>query len=153
VVACNAASLNVVLQIGDPHLCSKISDLLLQEKGHYVQAINYPTVPIGQEKLRMAPTPHHTTEMIDTFIEDMLDVWVKLGIPIKPVVRNTNPMSYYYYYYLFERFEFVFFQARCNMCNRESLCTKINSRIQNNCRITIESCLAPNCYQLINASA
>jgi len=61
---------------------------LLKEKGHYVQAINYPTVPIGQEKLRMAPTPHHTIEMIDTFIEDMLDVWAKLGIPIKTV---SNP--------------------------------------------------------------
>lgn len=70
-------------------MCSKISDLLLQEKGHYVQAINYPTVPIGHEKLRMAPTPHHTAEMIDTLVKDMLEVWVKLGIPIK-AVRNNN---------------------------------------------------------------
>lgn len=66
-------------------MCSKISDVLLQEKGHYIQAINYPTVPIGQEKLRLAPTPHHTTEMIDTLIEDLLDVWVKLDIPMKAV--------------------------------------------------------------------
>ena len=76
-------------QIGNPNLCSKISDVLLQEKGHYVQAINYPTVPIGQEKLRLAPTPHHTSEMVDTLVEDMLDVWVKLGIPLK-AVRNHN---------------------------------------------------------------
>lgn len=76
-------------------MCSKISDLLLQEKGHYVQAINYPTVPIGQEKLRMAPTPHHTAEMIDTLVEDMLEVWVKLGIPIKAVRNNfENSISY-----------------------------------------------------------
>lgn len=73
------------MQIGNPNLCSKISDVLLQEKGHYVQAINYPTVPIGQEKLRLAPTPHHTSEMIDVLVEDMLDVWVKLGIPLKKV--------------------------------------------------------------------
>lgn len=66
-------------------MCSKISDMLLQEKGHYVQAINYPTVPIGQEKLRLAPTPHHTVEMIDVLVNDMLEVWMKLGIPIKAV--------------------------------------------------------------------
>lgn len=59
--------------------------MLLQEKGHYVQAINYPTVPIGQEKLRLAPTPHHTYEMIDKLVDDMLDIWIKLGIPIKTV--------------------------------------------------------------------
>lgn len=69
-------------------MCSKISDVLLQEKRHYVQAINYPTVPIGQEKLRLAPTPHHTAEMVDTLVEDMIDVWVQLGIPIKNVCNN-----------------------------------------------------------------
>lgn len=84
-------------QIGNPNLCSKISDVLLQEKGHYVQAINYPTVPIGQEKLRLAPTPHHTAEMVDILVEDMLDVWVKLGIPLRTVsnyiyniLQNSN---------------------------------------------------------------
>jgi len=35
----------------------------------------------------LAPTPHHTPEMIDVLVEDMLDVWVTLGIPIK-AVRN-----------------------------------------------------------------
>ncbi|XP_025404714.1 5-aminolevulinate synthase, erythroid-specific, mitochondrial [Sipha flava] len=117
----------IPIKIGNANLCSKISDLLLQEKGHYVQAINYPTVPIGQEKLRLAPTPHHTAEMVDKLVNDMLDVWVKLGIPIKT--------------------------AHCSMCKGKPLCDRINSSIQNNCRITIESCLVPNCYQLINASA
>ncbi|XP_015374160.1 PREDICTED: 5-aminolevulinate synthase, erythroid-specific, mitochondrial [Diuraphis noxia] len=117
----------IPIKIGNPNLCTKISDLLLQEKGHYVQAINYPTVPIGQEKLRLAPTPHHTPEMIDTLVEDMLDVWVKLGIPLNA--------------------------TRCNMCKKKPLCARISNHIQNNCRITIESCLAPNCYQLVNASA
>ncbi|CAI6353074.1 unnamed protein product [Macrosiphum euphorbiae] len=117
----------IPIKIGNPNLCSKISDLLLQEKGHYVQAINYPTVPIGQEKLRLAPTPHHTPEMVDTLIEDMLDVWIKLGIPLNA--------------------------TRCSMCKKKPLCARISNHIQNNCRITIESCLAPNCYQLVNASA
>ena len=38
------------------------------------QAINYPTVPRGQEKLRVAPTPHHTKEMMDKFVEDVATV-------------------------------------------------------------------------------
>lgn len=93
-------------------MCSKISDLLLQEKGHYVQAINYPTVPIGQEKLRMAPTPHHTAEMIDTLVEDMLDVWVKLGVPVKAVrIHFENPISY----------SFICFKIVCNLLFLDSL--------------------------------
>lgn len=58
-----------------------------------MQAINYPTVPIGQEKLRLAPTPHHTAAMVDKLVADMLEVWVKLGIPVKPV-RNDDLIRY-----------------------------------------------------------
>lgn len=58
-----------------------ISDKLLREKGHYVQAINYPTVARGEEKLRFAPTPHHNEEMMDHLIADMKDVWKDLKLP------------------------------------------------------------------------
>lgn len=34
----------------------------------YVQAINYPTVARGEELLRIAPTPHHTPEMMKYFV-------------------------------------------------------------------------------------
>ena len=58
--------------MGDPEICSKISDDLIVKYGHYVQAINYPTVPRGHEKLRIAPTPHHTREMMDQFVVDLV---------------------------------------------------------------------------------
>ena len=48
------------------------------------QAINYPTVPRGQEKLRVAPTPHHTKEMMDKFVEDVATVWEEVGLDLAP---------------------------------------------------------------------
>lgn len=55
----------IPIRIGDPLIGTQISDLMIQEHGHYVQAINYPTVARGQEKLRLAPTPYHTFEMME----------------------------------------------------------------------------------------
>lgn len=68
--------------MGDPLLGTKISDELIRNYGHYVQAINYPTVPRGQEKLRLAPTPQHTKPMMDKFVEDLLVVWKELNMPL-----------------------------------------------------------------------
>jgi 5-aminolevulinate synthase len=45
--------------------CKAISDHLLSEHGIYTQAIGYPTVAIGEERLRFVPTPLHTDAMID----------------------------------------------------------------------------------------
>lgn len=59
-----------------------MSDTLLKEYGHYVQAINYPTVPVGEEKLRLAPTPHHTRPMMDQLVADIVKVWNKVGLPL-----------------------------------------------------------------------
>lgn len=71
----------IPLKIGDPLLCSRIADTLIREKGHYIQAINYPTVPKGEEKLRLAPTPKHTEAMMNQFVQDTLDVFHNLNIP------------------------------------------------------------------------
>ncbi|XP_014257108.1 5-aminolevulinate synthase, erythroid-specific, mitochondrial isoform X2 [Cimex lectularius] len=70
----------IPIHIGDPYICSKLSDTLLRQKGHYVQAINYPTVPKGEEKLRLAPTPFHSQNMIDNFVKDLAEIWHQLGL-------------------------------------------------------------------------
>lgn len=82
----------IPIKIGDPLLCSQIADHLLNDKGHYVQAINYPTVPKGEEKLRLAPTPGHTQAMMDKFVQDTLDVFHHLNIP-KVIKPNEEPRA------------------------------------------------------------
>ena len=73
----------IPVKIGNPQHCSAISDMLMQDYGHYIQAINYPTVARGDEKLRLAPTPYHVPEMADVLVADMKAVWKKLGLPLK----------------------------------------------------------------------
>ena len=54
--------------INDARKCSEISELLLKKYGHYIQPINYPTVPKGRERLRITPGPLHTLEMINDLV-------------------------------------------------------------------------------------
>jgi len=72
----NACTHIVPVMIRDAKLCKEISDRLLDEHGIYVQSINYPTVAVGQERLRFAPTPLHTDAMIEeciTAVKQCLD--------------------------------------------------------------------------------
>jgi 5-aminolevulinate synthase len=62
----------VPVMIRDAIRCKAISDKLLDEHGIYVQSINYPTVAVGAERLRFAPTPMHTDAMIDDCVRALV---------------------------------------------------------------------------------
>jgi 5-aminolevulinate synthase len=68
----------VPVLVGDAKRAKAMSDALLADYSIYCQAINFPTVPVGTERLRFAPTPFHD----DGMIEDLINALVK--------VFNTN---------------------------------------------------------------
>ena len=66
--------------IGDPMLCKKASQMLLDDFQVYVQPINYPTVPKGEERLRITASPQHTSKMIKKLVTALCSVYENLEI-------------------------------------------------------------------------
>jgi 5-aminolevulinate synthase len=64
----------VPVHIGDAALCHSVSRRLLDEFAIYATPINYPTVPVGQERLRLTPTPLHTDAMMDALVQALRTV-------------------------------------------------------------------------------
>jgi 5-aminolevulinate synthase len=71
----------VPLMIGDASRCKAASDLLMRRHSIYIQPINYPTVAIGTERLRITPTPRHTEAHLADLVEALVDVWRELDLP------------------------------------------------------------------------
>jgi len=64
----------VPVLIRDAVRCKQLSDILINEYNIYVQAINYPTVDVGTERLRFAPTPLHTDAMINDLVDKLKEI-------------------------------------------------------------------------------
>ncbi|CAH1964423.1 unnamed protein product [Acanthoscelides obtectus] len=119
----------IPIKIGNPLQCGAVSDMLLKEKGHYIQAINYPTVARGEEKLRLAPTPHHSKELMNKLVEDLSEVWAELKLPLGGLQCGQE----------------------CKFCHQPILFDLFESR--ENSRNSMHNCNIPNCPQIVAAPA
>jgi 5-aminolevulinate synthase len=85
----------VPVMVADAERCKAASDLLLSRHSIYIQPINYPTVPIGKERLRVTPTPRHNEAHVSSLVEALVDVWKTLDLPFSPAriltLRERRP--------------------------------------------------------------
>jgi len=116
----------IPIVIGDPAKTKEASDVLLQKFGHYIQAINYPTVPRGKEKLRLAPTPFHTYDMINTLVSDMNKVWNLLKLPKDERISSDQ----------------------CSFCSKRDIMTTNNDYFRN--AASALQCGIPDCPRLVS---
>jgi 5-aminolevulinate synthase len=66
-------------------LATLLCNHLLDRYSIYIQSINYPTVERGTERLRIAATPYHTSEMIDQLVYALKHVWKDIGLNLKDI--------------------------------------------------------------------
>lgn len=64
----------IPVMVNDAFKCKIASDRLINEFGIYIQPINSPTVAVGTERLRIAPTPYHTDVMMVELVEALKKV-------------------------------------------------------------------------------
>ncbi|XP_036388194.1 5-aminolevulinate synthase, nonspecific, mitochondrial [Megalops cyprinoides] len=74
----------IPVRVADAAKNTEVCDIMMNQYNIYVQAINYPTVARGEELLRIAPTPHHTPQMMSYFVEKLVEAWKEVGLELKP---------------------------------------------------------------------
>lgn len=70
----------VPVMVGNAAKCKWISDILLETFGVYVQPINYPTVAVGSERLRITPTPLHSDDDIRHMADALSSLWAQCAL-------------------------------------------------------------------------
>ncbi len=70
----------IPILIKNPVKCRYISDVLMEQHAIYVQPINYPTVPKGTERLRIAPTPLHSDAQIEHLVGALSELWSQCAL-------------------------------------------------------------------------
>ena len=72
----DCASTHIVpVMIRDAKLCKNMSDILLTDYNIYIQPINWPTVQVGTERLRVTPTPLHTDALMHELVDALRKVF------------------------------------------------------------------------------
>lgn len=66
--------------IGDAETAKSVSDELLHSYQIYVQSINFPTVAVGCERLRITPSPHHGPALMDKLVNALGEIWERRGL-------------------------------------------------------------------------
>ena len=78
----------IPIVVGDPHKCKFISDQLMADHGIYIQPINYPTVPKGTERLRITPSPVHSSADIHKLVSALEVLWSQCALARVPVAAQ-----------------------------------------------------------------
>jgi len=76
----NNASHITPIPVSNATVCKQLSDELLASYGVYLQPINYPTVPKGEECLRVTITLHHTDKDILHVATSLRKVFLKYDL-------------------------------------------------------------------------
>lgn len=82
--------------MGNAELNTKVCDTLLERHNIYVQAINYPTVPRGEELLRLAPSPHHEPAMMEYLVGECCQFLAELRRQSPGLIKLSGDAGFIY---------------------------------------------------------